>query len=403
MITAGAKALSAALASVTALVIARGLQAEGNGVFVSVMVVALLMAPLAQVAARVVVVAVLSNHPVLTGPEVLRTARNLLAVCGILSVTIGGGVVAWLADEEARGLSYAALALLPGIGMMSYAHARWWVREEAAAPDLQTLLQSSLRFALVLGFAATDRLSVGTALACVLAATYVAAIAGLLHSQDTKPSTAIPHRTYPLLLRVAIPAVLTNLLLGGLLRVDILMLNWYAVSKAEVGSYGIAARLLEVAWMAPLAFGQVFFVREGRAKRSAQTANRASGKLLLTNVLGSFALGAALTGAVALVGSFWLGNSFADVGTLMALSLPGIATYAAIPLARSTLFLEDRFIAVALATGTGLLANLGLNAALIPHFNARGAAAATSLSYAIVAAILVAAMRHPREGASNIA
>jgi O-antigen/teichoic acid export membrane protein len=176
-------------------------------------------------------------------------------------------------------------------------------------------------------------------------------------------------------------------------RLDYLLLALWKGS-APVGVYSIAVTQAELLWILPVSVGFVLFPRAAsRADRqsregAAETASLARWSMLLT-IVAAVTLAAIARPLISLM----YGSAYAGAAQPLRLLLPGVVANVWLQILGPHLFGLRRLATLIGACAVGLAINVGLNVVLIPSSGASGAAAASSLSYAATAAILLVAFR----------
>lgn len=221
--------------------------------------------------------------------------------------------------------------------------------------------------------------SFNTAAVIVISGTMVWAIARLRARQPgwpaLRPDGSLFKSTLNYGLKFAIP------IMAGVLifRVDLLIVSHYR-GVAEAGVYAVAAQVASLLVMLPAVIATLLFPRvasyqDQRGELAVQVTRHASFVMILICVLAAAA-------------SFLLpviyGARFADAAIQLLILLPGVY------------LIGIESVLVQHFTGTGLpgaipvfwlatlALNLGLNFVLIPVYGARGAAAASTLSYGLI-------------------
>lgn len=182
-------------------------------------------------------------------------------------------------------------------------------------------------------------------------------------------------------------AYLANLLWALLLRSDSLLLGW-SRGMALVGIYSIAVLLAELLWYLPrsLTFALSARVTSATTAEAISLVQRAA-RIGLWAVI---AAGALLAAVSPFLIRLLLGPAFAASYRPLLLLLPGILAGAiAAPLSLFLTQHRGKPRVNAWISGLGLLVNLALNLWWIPRHGASGAAASSSIAYALVALLLV--------------
>lgn len=194
-------------------------------------------------------------------------------------------------------------------------------------------------------------------------------------------------------LRFGMEAYIANLLWILLLRADAFLLGYWG-GAAALGLYSIAVLLAELLWHLPraLVLALTPHVSSREPAGSRRLTERAVRLALVTVSAAATVLLLVSPGLIRLV----FGAAFRQSWPPLLLLLPGVAC-AALALPISLYFMQQvgRPRVNAVCSGIGLLVNLGLNAWWIPAFGARGAAAASSCAYLVVAVLFL--LRFARE------
>lgn len=157
----------------------------------------------------------------------------------------------------------------------------------------------------------------------------------------------------------------------------------------QTGLYATAVSLAEILWMVPTSIGWVLFpsvARSGGIERD---------RLTLTVCRNAFWLMLVLCGVLAigrnLVIRAWFGGSFLPAAPALLAILPGILAMAVQLVLGSDLSGRGHPLPVTLGAALGLTVNVALNLVWIPRFGIVGAALASSVSYTVVASVVVVA------------
>lgn len=181
---------------------------------------------------------------------------------------------------------------------------------------------------------------------------------------------------------------LTNLI--GLLnyRADLFLVEYF-VGLAPTGEYSIAVMLAELLWLLSSALTQAAYARIGTQDRDAAT--RFVVRIAHANLI-ALALAAPLLYVVAKIAlSPLIGPGYPDVPHLLLALLPGVLGYgAASPLSAYFTNHVGRPHVPALVAGVSLVINVACCVVLIPRIGALGGALATSVSYLLSVALMMA-------------
>lgn len=221
--------------------------------------------------------------------------------------------------------------------------------------------------------------SLNTAAAVVLSMCLVWAIARLLTRQPARPALRPDAELFKSTLRYGLKFTIP--IMAGVLifRLDLLIVNHYR-GTAEAGVYAVASQVANLLMMLPAVIATLLF------PRVASSQDQRGGFAVRVTRHASFVM--LILCALAGAGSFLLpliyGARFSDATIQLLILLPGVY------------LMGIESVLVQHFTGTGLPAaipafwlvtlalNLGLNFALIPVYGARGAAAASTVSYGLI-------------------
>lgn len=187
--------------------------------------------------------------------------------------------------------------------------------------------------------------------------------------------------------RVGMPIHISNVAQFLLLRSDQLVLSVVA-GAAAVGMYSVGVNLVEALWMLPAAAGLAsipFLSGDAPEEQKQKAMMTATGISIWLTVVGAVFLGAIAPFLVPLV----FGKGYEGAVLPLELLLPGIVAAALVRITTAALIAKKhtkplvRYMLLALAL------NLGLNLALIPPFEASGAAMASTIAYAVLGAALL--------------
>ena len=194
-------------------------------------------------------------------------------------------------------------------------------------------------------------------------------------------------RTYGELIREGIPFLASGLFVIVYMRIDVVLLKRWSTAH-EVGVYGAATRLSELAYFIPVAVAgaagpkllATFAIEPMDALRAVHR---------LTAALAGFAL--AFIAATWCVGPLVLraafGSGFAGSGAVLQIHVFSCLGVFVGVMRESWFLATNRGHLTLLCTAGGALINVGLNAWLIPQQGARGAAIATAVAYGAAALV----------------
>ena len=196
------------------------------------------------------------------------------------------------------------------------------------------------------------------------------------------------------LLRRALPFALFAAFALLYARIDTIMLGALS-SDAEVGTYGVAVRIVETLLAIPLFFGGAFLATVAQSGAGGERAVRALRYVLVLCVPLAFALGVTADPVVDLVA----GDDYERSGEVLLRLSPVLALTAAYAvLANLQIALDRTAILVGISVG-GVALKIGLSAWAIPRWGANGAAATVvAAEAAVVVAQWHAARGHVDRG-----
>lgn len=198
------------------------------------------------------------------------------------------------------------------------------------------------------------------------------------------------------------------LLLGGAagmvyLRVDQVMLGQLSTA-GELGLYGVAARVSEVANFAPMALQTVFYASLVRAhQRAPEMFEREMQPLYDALALAGYAAAAGVAAASWLLFTPVFGAAYAGGVDSLYILLLGAPFHFLTHGWLAMLAIRGWLWTTTAAAGAAAVVNIGLNFLLIPAFGAPGAAAATVAAYAMAAFGAAWTVPRLRPGARSMA
>ena len=184
----------------------------------------------------------------------------------------------------------------------------------------------------------------------------------------------------------------SGLVLMLLFRVDMMLLARLR-GDVEVAVYSVAYRLLETVLFVSYAVHQaVFPVMSATGSGSRQRSAYERGLAVVAFVYLPFAVVSVLEGE-AVVGLLFGDDYAVESGRALAWLAPAPLLFAGSLFGTALLMALVRSRAVLVASSVALLTNLALNLVLIPPYGAAGAAAATSVAYAVQVVVVLVILR----------
>ncbi|MEV7361086.1 lipopolysaccharide biosynthesis protein [Streptomyces sp. NPDC059687] len=171
-----------------------------------------------------------------------------------------------------------------------------------------------------------------------------------------------------------------------LLRSDVFLLNALGGPR-DVGIYTLAVTLAELSRLAVDVFAQVTLSRQ--FNDDVKSAATLTARLVRFTVALSVASALTTVVAASVLITPLYGRPYADTATVVAWLVPGILLLSAGRPLGAFLLRQGSSRRIVLPSLTALVVNVGLNAALIPHWGAVGCAIASSVAYSAVIAFQV--------------
>jgi O-antigen/teichoic acid export membrane protein len=294
-----------------------------------------------------------------------------------------GPLTILIPNLSAAQFTYAALAL-PGELFFAIGLYALLGRKRVVSYSLIRVARRGLLLIFVVAAAAIARLSLDLALllnvvALVATAALILWVAARDGSLGFRPS--IPLLAEELRFGVrSLPGTLAERLQ---FRSDAFLVN-AILGVRETGIYSVTSGLAEALWYVPNALGTVMFSRavdpKADAGRIAAVLTRTTIAVALVTAIPAFIFGPRLV-------RFVYGSAFADAGVALRLILPGIVAYSVVAVLSRYIVGGGRPGTGTLIMIAGLVINIGANLVLIPAHGIRGAAAASSISYVVTAAL----------------
>ncbi|HEV8489964.1 MAG TPA: polysaccharide biosynthesis C-terminal domain-containing protein [Candidatus Limnocylindrales bacterium] len=340
------------------------------------------------------------------GPDAARRgfANALLwtAVAGGFAVVLSGWLYGLPTEVRPRGplamvipnlsaaqFAYAALAI-PGELFFSLGLYALLGRKRVVAYGSIRLLRRALLVVFVVAAAAIARLSLDVALLLnlgVLVATGVAILwaAGRDGMLGARPSAPLLQEEF----RFGGRAILGTLAERLQFRADAFLVNALRGVR-ETGVYSVTSGLAETLWYIPNALGTVMFSRAvdpaADAGRIAAVLTRTTIAVAIATSIPAFILGPRLVEIV-------YGAEFGEAGDALRLILPGVVAYSVVAVLSRYIVGQGRPGTGTAVLLSGLILNVASNLVLIPRFGILGAAASSSISYAVTALLTLFVFR----------
>ena len=405
LITFAIRILSAAIAFVSQIVLARLVGEFEYGVFIFVWVLAVLFGNLSYLGLHAAIIRFLPEyHTAAALPEIrgLTTTARIFAILSATALAAVGGAGLWLFGSAIESYYlvplYLGLITLPMIAlgdvMEGTARAHSWA---IAAMSPTYIVRPLLILAFML-LATTSGLphNATTAMTAALAATYVTTFAQFLAMVSRLGAHYVRGPMKVELgrwLRVSVPIFLVDGFGFLLTNSDVVIVGLY-LKPADVAIYFAAAKTMALVHFV------MFAVKAAAGPRfsAAMAVNdrQQLAQIAIESARWSFWPSLVIGGAVLAAGQLLLslfGPAFTAGAPLMAILLAGILAKAFVGPAETLLTMAGRQKLCVLLYAAALGANIALNVTLIPLFGLTGAAAATAGAMLAEAAILYLAVR----------
>jgi O-antigen/teichoic acid export membrane protein len=387
----------------TDIVLARLLGASAKGRFSLVLLYS-------QFAALIVGVGMDQALGVVAGRD-RATARAGFANSVIWTLVVGGFAVVlscWLyglpTDVRPRGplaslmpnlsasqFIYSALAL-PGELFFAIGLFTLLGRRRVVAFSVIRVLRRAVLFVLVLGVVIAPMIRFSLDIALVLNLIALAVTAGAIAWVAWRDGSFSLRPSAPLLaeeLQFGSRAIVGTLAERLQFRADSFLVN-ALLGRAGIratGIYSVTQSLAETLWYVPNSLGTVMFSRavdpRADAGRVAAVLTRTTIAVTVVAAVPAFVLGPRVV-------RFVYGSTFSDAGVALRLILPGIVAYSVVAVLSRYIVGRGRPGIGTMILVTGLVTNIASNLVMIPRFGINGAAASSSISYAITALLTLA-------------
>lgn len=378
---AGGNGVMLVSGAVLNLLSARWLGPWGKGELVLAFAVAALLAP---VAAAGVDSFVAARGGSLDPDERAGVVRFGLACACVGGMALGAATavygIVYRLDWALIGLAALAASLRP---VLAVVQAAWVGADRVARVGRVLVVMSVVQVVAALAFGAAKPSSTAFAAAAVVSSVVGLALLGVTRLALVRSGTdRVTRRS---VLRFGGTVVASDALQLANYRVDLFILAAVG-TMPEVGVYVMAVSLAEILWQVPAAVGRSLLPRVHVGDVSRQHLAR------LAWVLGPgiAALGAAGWGLTTLLAVPVLGEGFSQVPWLLALLLPGVVVLGAVKPMAAWVQSQGRPGRNLVASGLGFVVVVIGDLALIPSYGPAGAAIASTLSYCLTAAAVVA-------------
>jgi O-antigen/teichoic acid export membrane protein len=390
--TVGVRFAALPISIVASIVLARSLQPAGKGTYTTVMTIGELAVVLGSFGISTAAVYYLARARAQGVVGLRRAVLGVsLVIGGALSVTILAAAALFTALGLPQSARWALIALSPfGIVALTRAGLESFFRAEhlvhaingvalvVSAAFLGALVVASIHGGLDSATAVAFRVGTG-ALGIVL-------LVGLARRRGMRLGMPrLDRAATRTLLAYGLPYAAYSIVQNLSHRADYLLVQAFDGSAA-VGTYSVAVAQGELLWIIPTAVGFVLFPRVAARANVADARNVAETAALVRWTIVVTALGAVVLAAVARpVTSLMYGPAFLGAVAPLRVLLIGIVPAALVLVLSAYVLGVSRLRTLVVLTAAGFLCNIAANLSLIPRFGMTGAAAASALSYSLVA------------------
>lgn len=392
------------LGVLNAVIVARWLGPAGKGTLAAITTYLAMAGTFGSLGLATEATRVAASDPRRTG-ALLANARLSGGLTGLAALAVLLGLFQWLGPDAFGGVSFDLLLVaglaLPFSQIAVQFHAvllgerRVSAFNAVEAFDRVALFAASVILLIGFGLDVTALVIAGTLIAVVKLAT----LHGLLWPDSTtvRPDMALLRSAR----HVSTRAYVTTLMAFLVLRSDIVLVNGM-LGSAQTGVYSVAVQLAGFVLMLPAAVGTLLFPRVAATRETDNTAFTA---------LVSRHVALVVTLVVILLGfsGNWLvqalfGPGFQDAGRALQYLLPGVWCMAMQVILANDLAGRDYPRVLPAVWAISLTVNVALNLWWIPIHGIAGAAAASSIAYAISFLIVTTywLRRFPQIGARRL-
>jgi len=377
------RALLIPLGVVNAVIVARWLGPEGKGALAAITAYLAMAGTFGSLGLTTEATRVVATDPSRTAP-LLANARLTGTLTGVAALLILLGLFGVLAPSAFDGVSFELL-LIAGLALPF----------SQIAAQFNGVLLGLRRVTAYNAIDAVDRVAFAAASAVlligfglglkalVIAATLIAVfrmvlLHGLLwpESRRLRPDLALLRAAR----HVSTRAYVTTLMSFLVLRSDIVLVNGILGSE-RTGVYSVAVQLAGFVLMLPMAVGTLLFPRVAATKKSDNTAFTALVSRHVALVISAVLVLLFLSGTRLVPLLF--GPAFQDAGRALLILLPGVWCVAMQLILANDLAGRDYPRLLPIAWAVSLLVNVTLNLCWIPVYGIDGAAAASTIAYAL--------------------
>lgn len=210
-------------------------------------------------------------------------------------------------------------------------------------------------------------------------------IAVLVFTRDIKPSFRVDKNLAKDAFNYGIKAYLINVFNFLNFRLDIFLIQHF-LSTSELSFYQIAVNISEKLWYIPHALGTVLFPTLLAQK---EISTKLTERICRHNLFIMFVLAIPIVIFAKLAIGLFYGKPYLPTATALYSVIAGITVYPIYQFLGVDFAARNKLEIGIIASSIGIVVNLFLNLKLIPIYGIVGAGIATSVSYTLMAAILV--------------
>ncbi|MGF1475799.1 MAG: oligosaccharide flippase family protein [Geminicoccaceae bacterium] len=320
--------------------------------------------------------------------KVIANAGLLFFVSSALGMLACAGYLIFLTDNDFPLLLVALVTLtLPLQVSFEYFRGYFLSKENIQLFSLVRVLRSILR---IVGFSLLIMVLqggvVGALLADIITALIVLFIVLRVFWRQAEFTFDIDFSMCRSLLAKGLTYSVSLFVLMLNFRIDVVMLNQLS-TVYEIGIYSLAVNWAELMWYAPEALGTLAFAKRANAADDSAVDQKVPRLFRLSFLALMFAAMPALLSPVLF--PLIYGQEFAPAGDMFLILLPGVITFSLFRILNGDLSGRGKPLVSLLVSVPIFALNVGLNAYLIPHYGAAGAAMASTLAYVLAAALFL--------------
>lgn len=378
--TAGANVVMTGLAGGAGLYLAVRLGAAGRGRYAAVQSWFGVLTIVGELGMAAAVCYFVAREPA-RAPDWVATSRALLLGLGVVTGAVGLGLAPVLAT--ATGAPLAAFMAVFGVMPVMFTAGAWSFALQATDNrmwNLVRIVNPAIYAAGVVALGLARRLTVVSAAAVLVVAVLIQSVAACLLFRRRMATGRVRRDMLGPLLRYGVSSFTGSVPYAFSARIDQVVLA-VLVANAQLGNYAVAVSLTVLAAPLSSAFGSVAMPSLARGEGVAR--NDVATSAWRGALLAGCAVVSVVTVATSVLAPRVLGPSYRDVPVLVLLLAPGAVLLGANQVLGDILRGRGRPLDAGRSEAGGLVATVVLLATLVPRWQARGAAVASTVAYSV--------------------